>query len=58
MAVPPVMLTLTVRAVNKVPLTVSVGRLALAIDSTPEALAVDSSMNGLSVMRMSSRKLP
>ncbi len=52
------MLTFTVRAVNSVPLTVSVGRLAVANDSTPDAEAVDSSMKGLSVIRMSSRKLP
>ncbi|KQZ64067.1 hypothetical protein ASD67_05990 [Sphingopyxis sp. Root1497] len=57
-AVPPVMLTLTVRALNKVPLTRSAGMFAEGIDSTPEPVAADSSTNGLRLIRISSRKLP
>ena len=57
-AVPPVIVTVTVRGVNSVPLTMIAGRFAEATDSTPEAVAPLNSTNGLRLMRMSSRKLP
>ena len=57
-AVPPVTVTGTVKAVGTLPETSSVGRLAVGIFSLPLAVATEYSRNGTRVSEMESRKLP